>query len=151
MLSERHQDFWGDDCPAVDLDFLMCEYNHGIAVVIVDYKHFSANLAKTNSATYSTLSELYGPNGRQLPFFVARYWPDIWAFKLLAVNDAAKKAGERIIPPRVAFNPDGQTDMTEQWYVRFLYLLRKEALTAGDSRTIARLNNELPPAEEAPA
>jgi len=31
QLSDRHRQ-WGDDCPMVDLDFLMCEYNHGVPV-----------------------------------------------------------------------------------------------------------------------
>lgn len=145
MLSERHHDFWGDECPAVDLDFLMCEYNHGIAVTIVDYKHFSADIAKTNSATFNTLSELYGPDHNQLPFFVARYWPETWAFKLLPVNEAAKGTVRRISEGR--FDGEQEIPLTEQQYVTFLYRLRKDALTLGDRRTLERLNSAMPPPE----
>lgn len=39
-LSGRHR-IWGFNCPAVDLDFLMVEYNLGIAIAVVEYKHLS--------------------------------------------------------------------------------------------------------------
>lgn len=149
MLSERHQDFWGDDCPAVDLDFLMCEYNHGVSVAIVDYKWFGVDIAKTNSKTFQTLSELYGPDHNQLPFFIARYWPDTWAFRLIAVNDAAKGAVRRISSNRL--DPAIQIPLTEQQYVTFLYRLRKEALDARDRRYVDRLNTDYPPPEEGAA
>lgn len=145
MLSERHLDFWGDDCPAVDLDFLMCEYNHGISVAIVDYKWHGADFSNTNSATFQTLSELYGPNHNQLPFFIARYWTENWSFKLLAVNEAAQDAIRRISSGR--YDIEQQIPLTEKQYVSFLYRLRKDALNAGDRRYIERLNDTLPPDE----
>ena len=37
-LSERHG-HWGFNCPAVDLDFVMLEYNHGKPCALVEYKH----------------------------------------------------------------------------------------------------------------
>ena len=37
--------------------------------------------------------------------------------------------------------------LTEQQYVKALYRLRKDALSAGDERYIARLNDTLPPDE----
>lgn len=145
LLSERHLDYWGDDCPAVDLDFLMCEYNHGVSVAIVDYKWHGADFANTNSATFQTLSELYGPDHKQLPFFIARYWTENWAFKLLAVNEAAKSAVRRISSG--THDVDEQIDLTEKQYVSFLYRLRKDALSAGDRRYLERLNDQLPPVE----
>lgn len=146
MLSERHLNYWGDDCPAVDLDFLMCEYNHGISVAIVDYKHHKAKFENTNSKTFQTLSELYGPDHNQLPFYIARYWTENWAFKLLAVNDAARNAIERISSGR--FDTEQEIPLTERQYVSFLYRLRKDALDARDRRYIERLNDVLPPPEE---
>lgn len=146
MLSERHLNFWGDDCPAVDLDFLMCEYNHGISVAIVDYKHHKAKFENTNSKTFQTLSELYGPDRRQLPFYIARYWTENWSFKLLAVNAAARAAIERLSSGK--FDVHQEIPLSEKQYVSFLYRLRKEALSAGDHRYLSRLNDALPPPEE---
>lgn len=146
-LSRRHRK-WGDDCPAVDLDFLLCEYNHGISVAIVDYKHHKADLAKTTAKTFTTLSELYGPNGNQLPFFIARYWPDNWSFRLKAVNPAAVDTLVRIGRRGGPADLPEWLPLSEQAYVRTLYLMRKEALTLGDERTIDQLNDTPPPAEE---
>lgn len=140
-LSDRHH-AWGQDCPAVDLDFMMCEYNHGISVALVDYKHFCADIYRSNDTNYNAMSELYLKDGRQVPLFIARYWPESWAFKTKAVNDAA-------ITWANGFGWDGNwRDQTEQQFVRMLYRLRKDALTAGDERTIERLNTLKPPADE---
>ena len=35
-LSKRHRD-WGWDCPAIDIDFLMIEYDKGKSVALVEY------------------------------------------------------------------------------------------------------------------
>lgn len=146
QLSRRHRK-WGDDCPAVDLDFLLCEYYHGVGVAVVDYKHHRANPYKTNTKSFETLSGLYDKQGRQIPFFIARYWPDIWAFRLKAVNEAAVSAlleiGRRSAPDDL---PEW-LDLDEQSYVRTLYLIRKRALNRGDERTIATLNTIKPPIE----
>lgn len=140
-LSDRHRE-WGHDCPAVDLDFLLCEYNHGAPVAVVDYKHFAADLSRTNQRTYTTLGRLYDEHGHQLPFFIARYWPGIWAFKVHAENEAAREWLGR--------NEAGAGEwaaFTEQEYVSALYRLRKDALSVGDQRYIDRLNQMSPPSE----
>lgn len=138
QLSDRHR-LWGADCPATDLDFALMEYNHGVPVAIVDYKHHLAKLERTNAATYDALSYLVDMrSGRHLPFLITRYWDDIWAFSVLGVND----------PAREWLGSMDWIDMTEQQYVRRLYALRKDVLTAGDCRYIERLRNVMPPAEE---
>lgn len=140
-LSDRHRE-WGSECPAVDLDFMMCEYNHGISVALVEYKHFTANLSNSNATNYAAISELYLKDGRQIPLFVARYWPDSWAFKTKAFNQAAIDWAAR-------FDWDGEwRDQSEQQFVRMLYRLRKDALTLGDIRTIELLNSAKPPLEQ---
>lgn len=141
-LSDRHRD-WGHDVPCVDLDFLLCEFNHGIPVAVVDYKFHLADLERTNEYTYSTLGRLYNEHGQQLPFFIARYWPGIWAFKVRPENAAAHDWMHRVYPQREQV----WIEMTEQEYVSALYRLRKDALTAGDQRYIARLNSAYPPPE----
>jgi hypothetical protein len=146
-LSDRHRE-WGQDCPAVDLDFMMCEYNHGISVALVEYKHFGADVfGKSNTTNYRAISELYLKDGRQVPLFIARYWPDIWAFRTKAENESATAWASSL-----GFGWDGNwRDMTEQQFVRMLYRLRKDALNRGDERTIAKLNDVRPPAEDANA
>lgn len=137
MLSDRHRK-WGDDCPAVDLDYLLAEYNHGVTVGIVDYKHHTADLSRTNERTYQALSDLYDRDGNQHPFFVARYWPDMWAFRVKGFNDRA----------RAHLCGDDWMPFSEQQYVRMLYRLRKDALDRRDLAYIAQLNNIPPPREE---
>lgn len=146
QLSERHMKWWGDNCPAVDLDFLMCEFNHAVPVALVDYKYFAAELGKTNERTYETLSGFYNKHGDQLPFVVARYWPDTWAFKVLPVNAAA----QQWFYERFDVSHDDGHDwlaLSEKDYVEALYALRGDALTAGDRRYIERLNTVRPPTE----
>jgi hypothetical protein len=134
-LSDRHRT-WGQECPAVDLDFLMCEFNRGVPVTLIDYKRYTANLAYTNGRTTDALSGFYNARGEQLPFFMTRYWPDIWAFEVWPKNLAA-----------VAVLKKESALMTEQEFVRFLYWLRKTTLTVGDERHIARCNDLLPPSD----
>jgi hypothetical protein len=145
QLSARHMK-WGDNCPAVDLDFLLCEFNHGIPVVIVDYKFWNADLTKTNDSTYQTLGEFYDKHGHQLPFIIARYWPDTWAFKVLPVNSAAQDW----YYDRYDASHDAGGDwlaLSEREYVESLYALRGDALTQGDQEYIKRLNTTPPPPE----
>ena len=135
-LSLRHRT-WGQDCPAVDLDFLMCEFNPGVPVALIDYKHHQAVSANTNRRVIDALSGFYNKRGEQLPFYVVRYWPDIWAFQVFPENVVAYEQ----LPP-------GTSMMTEQQFVRFLYKLRKDVLTFGDERHISRCNSALPRPEE---
>lgn len=146
QLSDRHRE-WGDDCPMVDLDFLMCEYNHGIPVAIVDYKFYGAELSQTSTRTYETLSGFYDIEQRQIPFMVARYWPGIWAFKVKPVNDAAGAFFERVKPGLLAGYGEW-VHLTEYQFVWLLYRLRKDALDIRDRRYLERLNKIMPPAEE---
>lgn len=134
-LSARHRE-WGDNCPAVDADFLLVEYNRAIPTAIVDYKHATlGGIIQPNAATTLALGSLYTKEGEQLPFFIARYWPETWAFKIRPMNDAARSLleGERWVP------------MTERQWATFLYRIRQRVLTIGDQRTIDRLNTVLPP------
>lgn len=69
--------------------------------------------------------------------------PGIWAFKVRPENAAAHDWMHRVYPQREQV----WIEMTEQEYVSALYRLRKDALTAGDQRYIARLNSAYPPPE----
>lgn len=87
-ISQRHRS-WGFNCPAVDLDFLMVEYNLGCPVAVVEYKHHLSTETNFKHPTYRALGQLYDERGKQLPLLVAKYWPDIWAFKHLPLNISA--------------------------------------------------------------
>lgn len=133
-ISERHR-AWGFNCPAVDLDFVMAEYNHGLPVALVEYKDRHARLPRLSDPTYRALSALAdGYSGGALPFLVAFYDSSEWWFRVLPVNEPAHRHYRH-----VANEP-----ITEQRFVRSLYLLRKAALTAEDERVIAALSRILP-------
>jgi hypothetical protein len=112
-ISARHRE-WGFDCPAVDVDFLAVEYNFGKPVALVEYKRFTAEQPNTKHPTYRALHELAQLAG--LPFFISFYWPDIWAFKVCPMNDAAHQY----------FKQDEM--LTEYEYVTRLYRMRRNVL-----------------------
>jgi hypothetical protein len=139
QISKRHR-AWGFNCPAVDLDFMLLEFNHGVPVAVVDYKHHAKAdpLEGLHENAVKALSGLYDEAGAQLPFFVTRYWPQTWAFKALPMNDRA-----------AAWLPAKQwTPMSEQQWVTGLYKMRKNALDLRDQEYISRLNTMPPPGEE---
>lgn len=117
-ISARHR-LWGFNCPAVDLDFLVAEYNIGKPVGLIEYKHFRASPPLLKHATYRALSDLAdGYRNDPLPFLIAFYWPEIWAFKILPVNVSANNhfhAGEILC---------------EREFVMRLYRLRRLVLAA---------------------
>jgi hypothetical protein len=133
-LSMRHG-FWGFNCPAADLDFVMVEYNHGKPCAIVEYKHKFAKPPDITHATYRALVALadgYSPGA--LPCFIATYDPEDWSFVVTPLNKAAKdhfrhvKQGERL---------------TEQRFVKGLHMLRKSSLSRADNEAISQLNGAL--------
>ena len=131
-LSERHG-HWGFNCPAVDLDFVVVEFNYGKPCALVEYKHKNASTPDIGHATYRALVDLAdGYKSRQLPCFIAVYDPIVWAFKVTPLNDSARKHYAHC---------DGEW-ITEQRFVKSLHLLRKSVLDADDKSAIAALNNE---------
>lgn len=133
-ISARHR-AWGFNCPAVDLDFVMAEYNHGKPVALIEYKNHHARTPNLQHATYRALADLAdGYNGGPLPFFIAFYCPDQWWFRVLPVNERAARCYRRVC----------NIPITEQSFVRSLYLLRKRSLTASDEAALAKLNDALP-------
>lgn len=129
-ISLRHRN-WGFNCPAVDLDFVMLEYNHGKACALVEYKHKNAMPVDPGHATYRALVDLAdnykaGP----LPCFVARYNPENWTFVVTPLNDVAKRY----------YSHCAEQTLSEQRFVKSLHLLRKKVLTVEDEAAIAALN-----------
>lgn len=136
-ISARHR-LWGFDCPAVDLDFLVVEYNHGLPVGLIEYKHERASTPSLKHPTYNALRALADGHHRRedgqfvhdpLPFLWVRYWPDIWAMKTHPANDIAAKV----------FN-EGEI-LTERDFVARLYYLRRLTL---NKHLAGALNTSLP-------
>lgn len=137
-ISNRHRD-WGFNCPAVDLDFLMVEYNMGKPVGLVDYKHFHALVPPNEPAfkqfikhaSYRALSMLCdGYRDGPLPFIVARYWPTNWSFQVFPVNAYAMR--------HFKFSES----LSEHEYVVRLYHLRRLVL---NKELAGKLNTTKPP------
>lgn len=132
-ISDRHGK-WGFNCPAVDLDFVMLEYNHGKSAALVEYKHKNAKPVDPGHATYRALRDLAdnyksGP----LPCLVAVYDPEDWSFIVTPLNEAAGKHYDHCKGEK----------LSEQRFVKSLHLLRKRVLDADDERAIAQLNAEV--------
>lgn len=132
-LSLRHRE-WGFNCPAVDLDFLVVEYNFGKPVAIVEYKFYLARKPELKHPTYRALHALSDAAG--VPFLIAQYWKDPWAFRVTPVNDRAK-----------AIYKHG-TVLSERRYVESLYLIRKMKADDEIAKLRVTLSETLPPAEE---
>lgn len=108
-LSQRHRR-WGWDCPAVDLDFLMLEYDHGKASAIVEYKNEHAAPQYASHPTYQAMIDLGTRAG--IPVIACRYADDFSLWKVTPLNDKAKE----YIPTR--------EEMKESDFVSLLYRLR---------------------------
>lgn len=108
-LSQRHRE-WGWNCPAVDIDFLMLEYDAGIPQALVEYKHESANPQDPNHPSYRALRHL--ANSARIPFFAVRYKSDFSWWSVRSLNEYAKQ-----------FIPFLST-MTENEYIALLYEIR---------------------------
>lgn len=133
QISSRHRQ-WGFNCPAVDLDFVMMEYNHGKPCALVEYKHKAAQPTNPSDATYRALIDLadnYSGEKGPLCCFVARYDPADWSFIVEPLNDKAKRLYINMIGKR----------LSEQEFVHTLHLLRKRTLTAADKDAIGKLNS----------
>lgn len=132
-LSLKHRD-WGFNCPGIDIDFVMVEYNLGLPVALVDYKHHNAKKVNLSDANYRALCALadgYGDGG--IPFLLAYYWPETWSFYVHPVNKLARD----IYPPEKRM-------LSEKRFVKSLYYLRNRVL---DEYLSATLRNDVLPAD----
>lgn len=112
-ISKRHR-MWGHDCPIVDIDFLVVEYDKCYPAALVEYKHEKAALFTKNDPNYKTLINLGNMAG--LPTFSVRYSED---FKQWTVTPLNKSAWRHLAK---------QVALTEKQYVTFLYKLRDREL-----------------------
>jgi len=146
-ISRRHRK-WGFNCPAVDLDFTMVEYNLGKAVALVEYKHINARIPDIRHATYRALKDLadnYGDIG--LPFFISFYDPDGWTFEVWPINDMAKRTCNEYLERKMSLLYTELYPCTELDYVTFLYRLRSRMI---EDTVMSTLNTTLPKRYRAP-
>jgi hypothetical protein len=108
-ISERHRR-WGWQCPAVDLDFVLCEYDAGRPVAIVEYKCETAAPVKLSHPTMRALRTL--SDRAKLPFFLTIYSREYVAWRVVGVNYLAT---QRLPRPR---------DFSESEYVDFMLAVR---------------------------
>ena len=141
-LSGRHR-VWGRDVPAMDLDFVLAEYDRCVPVALVDYKHENAviNLESANTRTLTALGDMAG-----IPAFIVRYghsnqdgwWGDVAAdsvpwFQVIPLNVYAHGQD---MPSN-----DNNTKLSELVYVSWLYDMRGRKIPQDIVDIITRRGN----------
>lgn len=121
-LSRRHRD-WGYDCPGVDLDFPLVEFNAGKPAALIEYKAVGAMIPNLNSPTYQALQTL--ANNSHIPFMVVFYEAMHWVFKATPANVHCAKFIKRT------------TTFSEREYVSLLYAMRGLSLPFGLSMRLS--------------
>ena len=113
-ISLRHR-LYGFDCPCIDIDFLLVEYHIAEPVALVEYKHHQAKFPNLQQASYIALKRL--AERATLPFLLAFYWPDTWAFRVYPLNSLAQQYFQHA------------ENLTEYEYVARLHRLRRIVLS----------------------
>jgi hypothetical protein len=124
-LSGRHR-VWGSDVPAMDLDFILAEYDKCVPVALIDYKHEHGviMLESANNRTLTALGDMAG-----IPAFIVRYghsnqdgwWGEVpedsvpW-FSIIPLNSLAHTAD---LPSNA-----NDTKLSELVFVSWLYEMR---------------------------
>lgn len=108
-ISMRHRQ-WGWNCPAIDIDFLMLEYDTGIASALVEFKHEKAQRIQVGHPSIQALKNL--GDRANIPVFVCRYRDDFLYYFATPLNDAARVL---LAQP---------TRFTEQQWMELLYRCR---------------------------
>ena len=124
-LSGRHR-VWGRDVPAMDLDFILAEYDRCVPIALIDYKHEhgTINLESANIRTLTALGDMAG-----IPAFIVQYghsnqsgwWGEVaedsvpW-FRIIPLNSHAHTTDL----PTNAFD----TKISELVFVTWLYEMR---------------------------
>jgi hypothetical protein len=117
-ISARHR-LWGTDCPMVDVDFLVLEYNHGKVVALVEYKHERGQHLDPNHPSALALRDLADRAG--LPVWSVRYADDFSWFEAKPLNLLA----------RGRHSNDEPVKMSERDYVTWMCALRHAPLPVG--------------------
>lgn len=108
-LSERHRK-WGLAVPAIDLDFLLLEYDKGRPSALIEYKGEHAPAQFATHPSYLALCHV--GDRASVPVFAVRYAQDFSWWKVNSLNFVAKK----MFPQRQQLN--------ERQFVTWLYNIR---------------------------
>lgn len=126
-LSRRHRE-WGFDCPAVDLDFVMVEYDNAEPVALIEYKQEGAMRVAPGNPSLVAIRRLADRAG--VYAFVVRYGENLDWYTARALNFRAKG----VVP-----EPEGRT-MAEDEYVAFLHFLRGRIAQDGLAECIHQIS-----------
>lgn len=108
-ISQRHRT-WGMNAPAVDIDWLVLEYDDAAPVAMIDWKAYGSpevNLMSNNLRALRSLANAAG-----IPLMIVYYQSFDWWFRVIPANVAAT----RYYPTTMV--------MSEQEFVGSLYRLR---------------------------
>ncbi len=111
-MSKRHR-AWGFDCPAVDIDFLLIEYDNSEPVALVEYKHERAQPVTATHPSIKAIAKLGAL--ASLPAFLVRYAEDFSWWRVTPINATAMEFVTT------------QTDMSERQWIDMLYAMRGRA------------------------
>lgn len=114
IISEWHRSI-GWHYPAVDIDFLLVEYDSGKPKALIEYKHENCGVIQSTHPTYKALRELCALRTVELPFFIAKYSHDCTQFQLRPMNIA----GWQLLSTPVS------KKLSESEFVGFLTKVRK--------------------------
>ena len=87
-ISKKHRE-WGWDCPAVDIDFLLIEYDKSIPKALIEYKEIRAKPQRASHPSYRAIIHL--ADAAHLPFFAVRYKQYGDWYKVIPLNQYAKR------------------------------------------------------------
>ncbi len=110
-LSRRHR-MWGYDCPAVDIDFLLVEYDFAQPVALIEFKCDLGKMPCLTNKSFLAIIELC--NRANVKFFLARYYRDFQNWNVTRLNKSARE-----FLPQIGLN-----GMSELEFVSLLYRLR---------------------------
>ena len=111
-ISARHRSY-GIACAAVDLDFILVEFDYCVPLAIIEYKNeFAApcNMTDTNIKVLIKLGDM-----ASLPVFCVRYKTNFSKVSVVPLNAKAELLQSRKV-------------MSESDYVTFLYKLRSKSV-----------------------
>lgn len=129
QISNRHRKY-GFDSPAVDLDFILVEYDQRKACALIEHKCFTAarKAVHPNNPAFQPMTGL--ADNSKIPSLLAIYWPEFWGYWVYPLNDVAMKY------------ITGWTDFTEREYVELLYKIRNRIVP---KKVYIGLNHRKPP------
>lgn len=117
QISERHR-LYGWDCPGVDLDFLMLEFDTGKPSALVEYKAVGAAFPNLKHPSYCALRSL--ADSSNIPLLVVFYDSSRWLYRVTPAN---RRALNFAAWPYTRW-------LSEREYVSLLYRIRGRAVPA---------------------